>query len=309
MSLPRASPAISGILNVNKPSGLSSFQVVAAVRRLVRERKVGHGGTLDPAAVGVLPIFLNQATRLVEYFMKAPKVYCARIVLGVTTDTYDGEGRVLATADPSGVTREQVEAVLNSFRGEIEQMPPMHSALKWQGQRLYKLARAGLEVERSPRRVNIYDVRLLEWQSPALVIQVECGKGTYMRSLAHDLGQALGCGAYQDRLVRVQDGPFHIEDSLALEELELACQNGYWRDLVFPMDEVLLGWRAVVLGRSGQEALLKGQAPALKPLRRPGRPLKDSPLCRVYSWGGDLLAVARLDPYTGLCQPQKVLYP
>ncbi|MDP2726407.1 MAG: tRNA pseudouridine(55) synthase TruB [Dehalococcoidia bacterium] len=300
---------VSGILNINKPSGISSFQVVANVRRLTRNRKVGHGGTLDPAAVGVLPVFLNHATRLVEYFMHTSKTYCARIVLGATTDTYDTEGKVLTTADPSGVTREQVELALNSFRGEIEQIPPMHSALKRQGQRLYILARAGVEVERSPRLVKIYDIQLLDWQPPAVVIQVECGKGTYMRSIAQELGRLLGCGAYQDRLVRVQDGPFDIEDSLTLEELELACEHGYWSDLVFPMDEVLLNWQAVILGRAGQKALLEGQALTLKPVRRPGPPPNGSPFCRVYSGEGDLVAVARLDPYTGLCQPQKVLYP
>ncbi len=300
---------VSAILNINKPGGLTSFQVVAAVRRLTRQQKVGHGGTLDPAALGVLPVFLNHATRLVEYFMNTSKTYCARIILGATTDTYDGEGHFLTYADPSGVTKEQVETALNSFRGEIEQVPPMHSALKWQGHRLYELARAGVEVERAPRPVKIYDIGLVEWQPPVLVIQVECGKGTYMRSIANDLGQALGCGAYQDRLVRVQDGPFSIEDGLTLEELEMACQNGYWKDLVYPMDEVLLDWQAVILGKAGQKAILQGQPLNLKPARRPGRPEKVSPFCRVYSGGGDLLAVARLDPYTGLCQPQKVLYP
>lgn len=300
---------VSGIINFNKPSGLTSFQVVATVRRLTGESKVGHGGTLDPAAMGVLPIFLNHATRLVEYFLNARKAYCARIVLGATTDTYDSEGKFLTSADPSGVTREQVEAVLRSFQGEIEQIPPMHSALKWQGRRLYSLARAGLEVERPPRRINVYDIRLLEWRPPMLVIQVECGRGTYMRSIAHDLGQALGCGAYQDRLVRIQDGPFDIDDGLSLAELELACEHGYWEDLTYPMDEVLLNWEAVVLGKAGQKALLQGQPLNLKPVRKSGWPGKGSPFCRVYSGGGDLLAVASLDPYTGVCQPQKVLYP
>lgn len=301
-----ALPMVSGILNINKPSGLTSFQVVAAVRRLTGQRKVGHGGTLDPAAMGVLPVFLNHATRLVEYFMNTSKAYCARIVLGATTDSYDGEGRFLTSGDPTGVTREQVEKVLDSFRGEVEQVPPMHSALKWHGQRLYELARAGVEVERTPRLVKIHDIRLVEWEPPVLVIQVECGKGTYMRSIAHDLGQALGCGAYQDRLVRIQDGPFSIDDGLTLEELELACQNGYWKDLVYPMDEVLLSWEVVVLGKAGQRSILQGQPLNLRPVRKPA---KGSPFCRIYSDGGDLLAVARLDPYTGLCQPQKVLYP
>ena len=303
-----SSSMLSGILNINKPHGLTSFQVVAAVRRLTRERKVGHGGTLDPAAIGVLPVFINHATRVVEYFMSAPKIYCARIVLGATTDTYDSDGQFLTTADPSGISREQVEEVLRGFRGDIDQIPPMHSALKHQGQRLYELARAGLEVERKPRRVKIHDIELVQWEPPALVIQVQCGKGTYMRSIAHDLGRALGCGAYQDRLVRVQDGPFSIEDGLTIEELELACQQDYWKGLVYPMDEVLLDWQAVVLGQAGQRAFLQGQALTFKPVRKPGKAQKGSPFCRVYTGAGDLLAVARLDPYTGLCQPQKVLY-
>ncbi len=308
-SFPKALPMVSGILNINKPGGLSSFQVVAAVRRLTRERKVGHGGTLDPAATGVLPVFLNHATRLVEYFFDTRKAYCARIVLGATTDSYDAEGNFLTRSDPSGVTREQVEEALRSFQGEIDQIPPMHSALKHQGQRLYSLARAGIEVERAPRRIKIFDIRLVDWDPPALSIQVECGKGTYMRSIAHDLGQKLGCGAYQERLIRIEDGPFSIEDGLTLEELEAACREGYWRDLVLPMDEVLLQWQAVILNKAGQDAFLQGQPLNLKPPRKTSRPPSGSPFCRVYSGGGDLLAVARLDPYTGVCQPQKVLYP
>ncbi len=308
-SAPEALAMASGILNINKPGGMSSFQVVAMVRRLTRERKVGHGGTLDPAALGVLPVFLNRATRLVEYFADTTKAYCARIVLGATTDSYDAEGRLMDSCDPSGVTREQVEEVLSSFRGEVEQVPPMHSALKYQGKRLYSLARAGLEVERAPRKIKIFDIRLVEWEPPELVIQVECGKGTYMRSIAHDLGQRLGCGAYQESLVRMWDGPFAIGDGISLDELEVACREGYWRDLMQPMDEVLLNLQVIVLGKAGQTALLQGQALTVKPVPKSRQASKGSPFCRVYSGGGDLLAVGRLDPYTGLCQPQKVLYP
>jgi tRNA pseudouridine55 synthase len=264
--------------------------------------------------MGVLPIFLGQATRLSEYFLDSPKVYCARVVLGVTTDTYDGEGTVVARGDISSLTLEAIQKALEAFRGEIEQVPPMHSALKQRGQRLYTLARAGLMVERQARRVRIYDLQVLGWEPPALILWVECGKGTYMRSLAHDLGQKLGCGAYQDKLVRVQDGIFGIEDSLSLEELELAVTYGYWQDLTFPMDEILLEWQAVILGKAREQMALRGQEFPLHTgptVGGSGQRVRSQPggLCRVYSRGGDLLAVARLDPQTGLCRPEKVFTP
>ena len=179
----------------------TSFEVVAFVRRLSGERRVGHGGTLDPKATGVLPVGLGRGTRVAEFLAQENKVYRAQVELGTATDSYDVSGKVTWRGDVSAVTRELVEAALDSFRGLIEQTPPMYSALKYQGQPLYRLARAGIEVPRLPRKVNIFRLELLDFELPLLTLEVACSKGTYIRSLAHDLGQALGCGAHLKSLV------------------------------------------------------------------------------------------------------------
>jgi len=187
---------VDGILNINKPRDRTSFSVVAMVRRLSGERRVGHAGTLDPAATGVLPVCLGQGTRVTEYLVDAAKTYRAQIELGVATDTYDASGKITEQGDPSGISREQVESALASFRGTIQQIPPMYSAVKHLGQPLYKLARSGIEVERKSRRAEIYRLEITDWQLPVVTIEVECSKGTYIRSLAYDLGRSLGCGAH-----------------------------------------------------------------------------------------------------------------
>ncbi|MGB2885276.1 MAG: tRNA pseudouridine(55) synthase TruB, partial [Dehalococcoidia bacterium] len=188
--------AIDGILNLDKPRGKTSFEVVAVVRRVSGERRVGHGGTLDPEATGVLPIYLGQGTRLVEFLVDARKVYQAEIELGISTDTYDATGRIVGRGDTSALTREDVEAATYSFKGSVEQVPPMYSAVKHQGVPLYRWARAGIELPRKTRKVEFYRIEVLEWRPPLLSLEVECSKGTYIRSLAHDLGAKLGCGAH-----------------------------------------------------------------------------------------------------------------
>ena len=197
---------MDGILNINKPAGKTSFAVVAMVKRLTGEKHVGHAGTLDPMATGVLPVCLGQATRLVEYLMDTTKTYRAEIELGVSTDSYDREGAVTQKCDASAVTLAQIETALNSFRGVITQIPPMYSAVKHQGKPLYELARAGIDVERKARTAKIYSLEIRDWQNPFLTIEVNCGKGTYIRSLANDLGQALGCGATLSALERSRCG-------------------------------------------------------------------------------------------------------
>ena len=194
---------MDGILNIRKPSGPTSFSVVARIRKLVDESKAGHGGTLDPLASGVLPVFLGQATRLTEYLMEYPKTYRAEIELGVDTDSYDAEGTVTKTSDASGINLQDVTDALQRFRGEIRQTPPMFSALKYEGQPLYKLARQGQSVEISSRPASIYRLDIVSFKLPFVTLDVECSKGTYIRSLAHDLGVALGCGGapYRDSCV------------------------------------------------------------------------------------------------------------
>ena len=295
--------SVDGILNIDKPVGNISLEIVNLVRRLSRQRRVGHAGTLDPGATGVLPICLGQATRIIPFLVDAPKTYQAEVELGISTDTYDAEGKVTSRVDPSFLTREQVEAVLPSFLGSILQTPPMYSAVKHQGRRLYDLARAGIEVERKRRRVHIFRLELLEWQPPRFTIEVECGKGTYIRSLVHDLGESLGCGSYLRDLVRLRSGLFDISDSLTIPQLEHSFRHGYWRDLLYPMDAVLEHWAVAIVSREKEHQIRNGRSLALDEQRN-----TDKALCRAYSVEGCFLAVLRFSPERGLWQPEKVFF-
>jgi tRNA pseudouridine55 synthase len=253
-------------------------------------RRVGHAGTLDPAATGVLPVLLGPATRLTEYLVDATKTYVATVELGVETDTYDAEGQVLARNDASGVSRQAIEAALEQFRGEIEQMPPAYSAIKRQGVPMYKLARRGEAVELEPRRVVMHRVDIKSYSPPLLELEIECSKGFYVRSLAHDLGAALGVGGSLVGLVRTQVGSFGIDSAVAIETLTAAFEAGTWQDLLHAPDEVLLGWRAVIVGAQNQRRLIQGQRATFDPTRAV---VSDGDLCRAYSLDGDFLAVLR----------------
>lgn len=297
--------SLDGILILNKPRGWTSFQAVAWVRRRTGLRRAGHTGTLDPAAQGVLPICLGAATRLAEYIQALPKVYRGELCLGAATDTYDATGHVTATGDPSALTEEALRATLGEFLGRIQQRPPPFSALKRGGQPLYRYARAGNPIAPAPRPVAIYRLELLAFQPPSLTLEVECGQGTYIRSLAHDLGQRLGCGAHLKELLRSRVGPFTLEGALTPAELEEAFRRGSWPALVQPPDAALGPWPAARL--SPQEELLvrRGQAIALDSLQE-----QDGQLCRAYSSTGRLLAVLRYrSAGGGLWQPVKVLAP
>ncbi len=294
---------MDGILNINKPSGKTSFSMVALVRRLSGERRVGHAGTLDPEACGVLPVCLGQGTRVIEFLLGWSKVYRAEIELGVATDTYDATGKIIRQADPSRISRGQFESALGSFCGLIQQRPPMYSALKYHGQRLYKLARAGITVDRESRQAKIYRLELIDFKLPVVKVEVECGKGTYIRSLAHDLGELLGCGAHLKSLVRLRYGPFDITDAVSLSQLEDAVGHNSWQNLVYPVDTVLQHWAAVVVSEE-QERVVRNGVPLV---------LEDGPdgasydeRCRVYSRDGCFLAVLRFNPESGQWRPEKV---
>ncbi len=305
--------SLTGILNVNKPKGWSSFDVVAFVRRLSREAtgqrryRVGHAGTLDPAAEGVLPICLGQATRVVEYLIEEAKTYRATIRLGASTDTYDSWGSVTATADPSGVSREQAAAALRDFVGEIWQVPPMYSAIKRDGVPLYRYARAGQEVAREPRRVTIGRLELLAFEPPLLHIEVECGRGAYIRTIAHDLGQRLGCGAHLDSLNRTRVGPFRLEEAADPECLREAFRQGHWDDLLYAPDVALLQWPAAIIGERNERRSRAGR-PLDLPLTEAAqrRRLTPGAGCRAYSLHGRFVAVLRYEGHAGLWRPEKV---
>ena len=297
---------MDGILNINKPWGKTSFSVVAIVRRLTGEKRVGHAGTLDPAATGVLPVCLGRATRIIEFLMNATKAYRAQIELGVTTDTYDAAGQIVQRGDPSNVNRENLEAALNSFRGSIQQTPPMYSAIKHHGQPLYELARAGIKVERKSRPAKIYRLEILDWQPPIVTIEVECSKGTYIRSLAHDLGQSLGCGASLKNLVRLKCGIFGIENAVSLPQLEDAFHHGYWQRFLYPMDSVLQEWRAIIVSNATEDAIKKGVSVDLSNIRSNEITGQSEQYCRAYNLDGRFIAVLRLVPETGQWRPEKV---
>jgi len=287
---------MDGILNVVKPSGMTSFDVVYRVRRLTGERRVGHAGTLDPMATGVLPMGLGQGVRVMQFMENTTKLYRAVVRLGVTTDTDDAEGRVLAERPVPDVTRASLEAALERFRGRIEQVPPNYSALKRGGTPLYKMARAGKEVDVEARTVTVLRLDLLDVAPPLLTLEVECGKGTYIRALARDLGEVLGCGAHLQALERRRVGAFVLEDGVSLDDLETARREGRVEELLEPVDAVLTQMVAAILGDEKARAVRNGQSIAF--------PADGTEQCRAYSWEGELVAILRLKGQ--LWQPYKV---
>jgi len=309
---------MDGILNINKPRGKTSFSIVAMVRRLTGERRVGHAGTLDPAAVGVLPVCVGRATRIVEFLVDATKTYRAEIELGIITDTYDGSGHIVQRGDASGVNQNKLESALAPFRGTIWQTPPMYSAVKYQGKPLYELARAGITVERRRRPAEIHHLDLIGWQSPVATIEVDCGKGTYIRSLAHDLGQALGCGAYLKSLVRLRCGIFDLKDAISIPQLEVAFRSGYWQHYLHPVDSVLLHWAAVVVSDETAQNIRNGRSVVLKssvegkidsyPEQYIQSESANKNHCRVYALDGSFLGVLHFNSESGQWHPEKVFY-
>lgn len=298
---------MNGIFNINKPSGKTSYQIVAMVKRLSGERKVGHAGTLDPIATGVLPVCLGKATRIIEYLFDASKTYLAEIELGVATDTYDASGQVTSRRDASAVSRARVAKALAAFSGLIQQTPPMYSALKHHGTPLYRLARAGIVVERPSRPTRVHRIELKSFESPVATVEIECGKGTYIRSLAHDLGEVLGCGAHIKSLVRLKYGPFHINDSVSISRLEEAFQSGDGMDCLYPMEMVLSHLPAVVVSSEQAGNLKHGQYLDVETVNE--QIPAGEPQLRVYTSEGHLLGLWRFDPERNQYQPRKVFAP
>ncbi|MBI2966109.1 MAG: tRNA pseudouridine(55) synthase TruB [Chloroflexi bacterium] len=303
----RDSGAVGGFLNINKGPGLTSTDVVRRVKRLTGQRKVGHGGTLDPDATGVLPVCLGIATRFVEAIIDGGKSYSVTVRLGAATDTYDASGQVTRESDASHITRADVEAVLGRFRGRIEQVPPMYSALKLGGRPLYEIARAGGTVERAPRRVDVHRLELVQWSPPDFQVEVDCGRGFYARSLANDIGEELQNAAHMLTLERRRAGPFRIEDAITLDALERMVKLGNWEQALYAPDFVLEDLPKVVLDPVGEEMICHGQAvPAT------GRTVVAATagaLARMYSTEGRFLALARYDVAGPWWRPEKVVAP
>ncbi|MBM4446074.1 MAG: tRNA pseudouridine(55) synthase TruB [Chloroflexi bacterium] len=293
--------SIDGILNVNKPEGKTSSNVVVWLRRLTGEKYVGHGGTLDPIATGVLPVCFGQATRVTRFLTDSSKTYLAHIELGITTDTFDRQGKIIERRDPGAITVTQIEEALTNFQGVIEQVPPAYSALKHQGRRYYELARAGIPIELKPRQIKIIDIELINYKPPLITINVECSKGTYIRSLAHDMGQYLGCGAHIKNLTRLRCGPFPVEDALSLPQIEDAFQKGSWKESLYPMDSPLSNWEAIIVDKRNELAIRNGRSLSLDEAF-----LSSEKHCRAYNLDGYLIAVLHFIPEKKLWHPEKV---
>ena len=305
---------MDGILNIDKPWGKTSFTIVAMVKRLIGERRVGHAGTLDPDATGVLPVCFGQGTRIIEFLLDTTKTYRAQIELGVATDTYDASGKVTQKGDASHISQDQLKAALTTFHGLIQQTPPMYSALKHHGRPLYELARAGIEIERESRPIQIFYLELTEWQPPIATVEIECSKGTYIRSLAHDLGQLLACGAHLKSLIRLRYGPFDIKDTVSITQLDEAFRYGHWQQFVYPIDTVLSHWSAIVVDDITKDLIRKGISFTLpNDTSAIGQDEKYSPAqpsienrYRAYTVDGHFLSVLRFNPEKGNWQPEKV---
>ena len=290
--MPKDRTAISGILNVDKPYGITSMDVVRRVKRGTGIRKVGHGGTLDPVATGVIPICLGRATRMMEYLISGTKEYRAVVELGVSTDTYDALGTVTGRAEPIGLTGGEIDRRLEPFRGVTQQVPPMYSALKKKGQRLYDLARAGIHVEREPRSVETSRVDLIDWSPPLATIEVTCGRGFYMRSLAHDLGQAIGCGGHLKQLIRLRSGPFRLPGATSLQALEKTFEEGTWLDLIHAPDIAVRLLPSIILNRQAEEMIGHGR-PIPPGIGLPAPPNGEP--CRAYAVDGRFIGLLAFD--------------
>jgi tRNA pseudouridine55 synthase len=284
---------IHGVLVLDKPRGITSNACLQRAKRALYAAKAGHTGSLDPLATGVLPLCFGEATKLSRFLLDADKEYDSTFVLGVTTSTGDAEGEVVAQADASEVTRQEVEQLLTGFRGEIEQTPPMYSALKHQGQPLYKLARAGIEVERKSRRVTIYGFEILDFeagQRAHLKVNVRCSKGTYIRSLAEDIGKLLGCGGHVSELRRTRAGNYALEQCIGLDKLEqLAAEQdlAQLKALMLPVDSAIAGMPTVVLPEVSGYYLRQGQAVLAAHMPTTG-------LVRIVEESGEFLGVGEI---------------
>ncbi len=309
---------MDGILNINKATGMTSHDVVAKIRRLLKEKRVGHSGTLDPLASGVLPICVGQATRVAEYLSESGKAYLATIVFGVVTDTYDAEGTIIRTLSTADLTLKRIEEALQHFVGPQMQVPPRYSAIKLQGQPAYKRVRAGEDIALAPRPIVIHALQVTEWNPPFATLAIECSKGTYIRSLAYDLGEYLGCGASLNALVRTRSGPFLLSESITLEQLNdalvgetAAVDSGNFHTpglnnlsrFLYPADKALEQYPALTLDTATVERVQHGNAFRYS---QDTHTTQAGNIVRVYRDDGHFVAIAEWDAAQEVWHPRKV---
>lgn len=296
---------INGVLNIYKEKGYTSHDVVACLRKITGQKKIGHTGTLDPDAEGVLPVCLGRATKLCDMLTDRDKTYEAVLLLGKTTDTQDITGNVLKECDTSCISAEKAAEHIYRFVGEYDQIPPMYSALKVNGKKLYELAREGKTVERKSRKVKIRGIRILEMELPRIRMEVECSKGTYIRTLCQDIGESLGVGGCMEQLLRTKSGRFSIERSIRLSRVEEAKEKGILMDLVIPTDEMFSDLEPVVMKESCVRIVYNGGffSPSCTVKKPECRPEKEY---RVYDGAGHFIAVYRYDGKMKKFVPEKM---
>lgn len=290
---------VSGVLIVDKPIGMTSHDVVQFIRRGTRINRAGHTGTLDPRASGVLVVLVGPAVRLSEFVSASDKRYQAVIKFGMTTSTFDTEGEITSRR-PVDISYEELEEALSGFVGEFEQTPPIYSALKVKGKKAYELAREGKDVELEPRTITVHSLELLDWDPPEAVIDIQCSSGTYVRSLASDLGEKLGSGATLIGLRRTKNGRFTLREAISLRRLEESFQDGDWYKYLIPAAEALGDWHTVVVDVESIDKITHGH-------RIPGDPgLEHGLMARAVSEDGELVALIEFDAETAEWQPRKV---
>ena len=306
-----------GIMNVYKEKGFTSHDVVAKLRGICKQKKIGHTGTLDPDAAGVLPVCLGNGTRLCDMLTDKSKEYVAELKLGVVTDTQDSSGRVLSKQEVS-VTGKEAEQVILSFLGESLQTPPMYSALKVNGKRLYELAREGKEIERKARPITIYELEILKSEPPDFTLRVKCSKGTYIRTLCHDIGQALGCGAVMNALLRTKVGEFDLEKAHTLLEIEELSAQGRLSEIITPVDGIFRNLEALCVTENAMKALKNGNQLKMSEVweltgekltgEKPTVPEPDGEY-RIYGSQGEFYGIYRYDGERRLLSPVKMFIP
>lgn len=278
---------MNGIIIIDKPAGRTSHDMVYFMRRMTGVKKVGHTGTLDPMATGVLPVCIGSAAKIADMLTLSDKRYIAELVLGMTTDTQDADGEVLTECALS-CTEEEVRDAVKSFEGELEQIPPMYSAVKINGKKLYELARAGVEAERKSRKIKIYSIDILKIDLPRVTIDVSCSKGTYIRTLCEDIGIKLGAGAYMNTLRRIKTGPFSIEESHSVREIETLKRDGRLEEIIIPTDRMFTDYPALTLNPKQVRSVTNGVMMTYRGEEKEGQ------LLRVYDENGKFLCVSKI---------------
>ena len=298
---------IHGVLNIYKEKGYTSHDVVAKLRGIVGQKKIGHTGTLDPDAVGVLPVCLGKATKLCDMLTDKNKTYETVMLLGKVTDTQDISGEVLSENGTSHLTEEHVTNAVLSFIGDYMQVPPMYSALKVNGKKLYELARQGIEVERKARPVSILDIQIKEMNLPRVRMEVSCSKGTYIRTLCHDIGEKLECGACMEELIRTKVSCFEIEDSLTLAEVQTLKEEAKLEEVLVPIDEMFANYEAVTLKEEYMSFVYNGNVFFPKHLKSYIQ-LEDGKMVRVYDGRGNFIAIYKFIKEKYLFKIEKMFF-